>query len=247
MTFRRTAGAATLGLLTLLAACTAGGSPSSTPSDSVDGSAAPTGAGSPSQVASPSVQATPDPVSPIRLELPVLVKPTGDLDVLELPAEGEAVTTLAGTDSATALMGPLILDGRNWYLLAGIGTQWTGWAPAEELEVTGTPDETTAIIALDGRGSGDADSATVQANSALVARVMASPMEGRETCEIDVTVAGVDGAHVTINDVTEISATTEFQRSGLDDETLVQADGGQVSMQVRSDCTFAASLDALPL
>ena len=242
---RRTAGAATLGLLTLLAACSAGASPSATPSGS--GSASPTGAGSPSQVASPSVQATPDPVTPIRLELPALVTPTADLDVLELPAGGEAVTTLTPADGATALMGPLILDGENWYLLAGIGTQWTGWAPAEELEATGTPDETTAIIALDGRGSGDADSANVEAGTALVARVMASPMEGRETCEIDVTVAGVDGAHVSVNGVSEIDAITEFMASGLDDEALRQAEAGQVSMQVRSDCTFAASLDALPL
>ena len=247
MMIRRTAGAATLGLLSLLAACSAGGSPSATPSGSGDGSNSPTGTGSPSQVASPSVQPTPDPVTPIRLELPVLVAPTADLEVLELPADGEVVTTLTGADSATALMGPMILEGQNWYLLAGIGTQWTGWAPAEELEPTGAPGETTAIIALDGRGSGDADSANVEANSALVARVMASPMEGRETSEIEVPVAGVDGAHVIVNDVTEIDGTTEFLASGLDDDALHQAEAGQVSMQVRSDCTFAASLDALPL
>ena len=247
MTIRRTAGAATLALLGLLAACTAGGSPSATPSGGVDGNASPTGARSPSQVASPSVEATPDPVTPIRLELPVLVSPTDDLDVLELPGHGDVVTTLTGADRATALMGPMILDGQNWYLLAGLGTQWTGWAPAEELQAAGAPDESTAIIALDGRGSGDADSANVEANSALVARVMASPMEGRETCEIEVTVAGVDGAHVIVNDVTEIGGTTEFMASGLDDDSLRQAEAGQVSMQVRSDCTFAASLDALPL
>jgi hypothetical protein len=186
-------------------------------------------------------------VAPIRLELPARVTSTADVDVLELPADGGAVTTLTAGDVATALMGPLILEGENWYLLAGIGTQWTGWAPAEQLEVTGSPDETTTIITLDGRGSGDADSANVEAGTALVARVMASPMEGRETCEIEVTVAGVDGAHVTVNDVTELDATTEFIASGLDQASLRQAAAGQVSMQVRSDCSFAASLDALPL
>ncbi|MEO8247073.1 MAG: hypothetical protein ABI622_08150 [Chloroflexota bacterium] len=244
---RRSAGAATLALLTLLAACSAAQTPSATPSGSGNGSSPPGGAESPSAVASPSVQATPDPVARIRLELPALVTPATDLDVLELPAAGAAITSLTPADGATALMGPLILDGENWYLLAGIGTQWTGWAPAEALEVTGSPDETTTIITLDGRGSGDADSANVAANTALVARVMATPMDGRETCEIEVTVAGVDGAHVTVNDVTELDATSEFIASGLDDESLRQADAGQVSMQVRSDCTFAASLDALPL
>lgn len=246
MTFRRTAGAATLGLLALLTACSAGQSPSATPSGG-GASPSPSGAGSPSQVPGPSVPATPEPVTPIRLDLPAVVIPTGELEVVELPAAGEAVTTLTAADRATALMGPLILDGQNWYLLAGIGTQWTGWAPAESLTASGAPDETTAIITLDGRGSGDADSATVAPDTALVARVMASPMEGRDSCEIEVTVAGVDGAHVTVNAATEIDEPTEFLRSGLDDEALRQAEGGQVSMQVRSDCTFAASLDALSL
>ena len=247
MTRRRpTSLVATLAIATLLAACSAGASGSPGASS---GSPGPSTTGDPSGSADPSPNATstPDPVAPIRLELPVSVSPSGEVDVLEEPAGGTTVTTLTTADTATALMGPLILDGANWYLVAGTGTQWTGWVPAEQLTAGVAPDESTSLITLDGRGSGDADSATVEAGVALVARAMAVPMEGRESCEIEITVAGVDGAHVAVNEVTEVTEATEFLASGLDDETLRQSAAGQVSMQVRSDCTFAASLDALPL
>jgi hypothetical protein len=94
---------------------------------------------------------------------------------------------------------------------------------------------------MDGLGSGSAASAPVTAGTELAFQFGASPLPGRASCEIEMILIRTDGLAVNLatQTVTEPIAGDIHPQDG---PHLYQEVAGQVTLQVRSDCSWAATV-----
>lgn len=256
----------TLLILTLVAAACAQGDASS-PTPSTPPSPTPTGTPSappsvePSPSASPSVEPAPSQEAVVELELPMLARATEDaVDVRTLPAidapllSGERISDgakipdvrLARDQVVLATMGPVYVDGTSWYEVAttdGEDMYWEGgWVSAEFLADAGTdPTGRPPMVAVYGIGSGTAASADVAVGTPVTVRFAAAPMADRAECEIDVTLVRSDGAAVNVA-TNAVSEPEVFQMTPDEMSGLWQEEAGQVTLQIKSDCSYAATM-----
>ena len=257
--------AAVLVLTLVLAACAQGDAASPTPSQppsptpTITPSLSPSVEPSPS--AAPSVEPPPSQEAVIELELPMLARATEDaVDVRAVPAidapllsgerysDGERVPDirLARDQVVVVGMGPVQVDGTSWYEVAatdGGDVYWEGgWVSAEFLADEGTdPTGMAPTVSMYGIGTGTAASADVAVGTPVTVRFAATPVTDRDQCEIDVTLIRSDGAAVNV----ATDAVTEpevVQMTPQEMSALWQEEAGQVTLQVKSDCSWAATL-----
>ena len=205
-------------------------------------------ADSPVASESPEPSETPAPSQPEDTDIPIpsmgrVLEPT---EATSEPGGGTPVAALSPTDELIVQMGPLRLGGTDYYLVSATASQWTGWVDGDLLEATGDPEENQVAAAIDNEGSGTADSFDVAAGDQLYVNVTAAPMAGDEDCQIDITVTTSDGETVTINGVNRISGPTSFFASPLEQSALRLESAGESTIQVRTDCTFAGTVTAIP-
>ena len=259
-------GAALLGLTVILAACgqAAGDSPSPTQSPT----SAPSPSDPPSAAPTPSQQPSPGPIEVVEHELPMIGRSTDDgVEVHALPGAdsplliGEAfpdmnrVEILLAADELVAVsLGPVLRDGTSWYQVSSAdgGTQAFafGWVSAEFLvRETDVPDSSPQVVTTHGLGSGTAVSAPVPAGTPLTVDVAAAPMPDSESCEIDVTLIRTDGLGVNVATQT-VTEPVAFQLGASIDygglQSLFQEEAGTVTLEVETDCSYAASLTQPP-
>jgi len=263
MRFTRTflPGAALLGLAIMLAACSqpAGTpeSPSSTPTAPTE---APSPSSSPSVAPSPSVE--PSPIEVVEHELPMLASLTADADVHTLPSadspllSGEAVSDLSiveeirleAGDLVIASMGPVFADGQSWYEVRATdgGSDFYiehGWVPGESLSPEGdVPAGQPQVVVIHGLGSGTAATADVPlTGTPVTVGFAATLMPDDDACELEVTLIRTDGTAVNV--ATEsLTGPMAGQLAADELSSLFQEDAGRVTLQVRTDCSFAASI-----
>jgi hypothetical protein len=72
------------------------------------------------------------------------------------------------------------------------------------------------------------------------------PAVGQAACAFDLFVTGTDGAVTKVNGVSRIDAFVQAGAGRMEHEALHQARGGEVRVEVRSDCLWAVSLSAAP-
>lgn len=223
---------------------------------------APSEAPTPSAPVAPSEPvATPEPSQPavIDFELPMLARSTDDgVNVRTMPSldapliSGENYDLervpnirLADGELVFATMGPVVADGISWYQVsAGDGdVYWEGgWVAGHYL----TPDAGVSnydpiVVDIHGVGTGTTASADVLMGMPITVGFAATPMAGRDSCDIEVTVIGTDGAAVNVATETTIAArVARFTPSEI--PALWQEDAGTVTLQVETDCSYAASL-----
>ena len=252
-----------IGVATLvLSACSTdvGGSPSP--------SALPTPDASPSTpIASPEPTAPATPTdSPPPTPEPVVVVRIDTGTIARITADGVAVRVLPGTaqpfihgydfegadigevrldtdDRVAVIWGPVLADGHTWYSVRHVETAEPmifdeGWVAADFLAEDGRMPLAWTVLTADGHGSGQAVSGEVTDVSPLYVNVVASPMPGDDGCEAEVVLIGTDGLAVTIG-TSEVTEATRFFGSPLENGALYQEAAGTVTLQVRSDCSWA--------
>lgn len=253
-------GVAALALVLALAACSQAADPSpSTPSTTPEPSQPTSPAPSPSDA--PSESPT---IEVVEHELPMIGRvTTDDTDVHALPsldaplAEGERLSdlervdvTLAAGDRVQVDVGPLYSDGLSWYRVAaadGSDVQFAfGWVPGDVLEREDDyPEGFGRVSAVYGLGSGTADSVDIpNVGTPVTVAFAAAPMPGDDSCEAEVTLIRTDGAAVNV--ATEMPTEAMTFEVGADTHgggmtSLFQEEAGEITLQVRSDCAFAAS------
>jgi hypothetical protein len=261
-------GAALLGLSIILAACgqavanPASPTPSATaaPTPTDAPSAEPTVAPTPDETASP----TPAPIELIEHELPMVARSTTDgVEVHTLPSAdapllmGESFPDmnwieirLEADELVAVALGPVYVDGTSWYQVSatdgGARAYAYGWVPAEFLVREGdAPASGPQVVAVHGLGSGTAVNATVALGTPLTVAFAAAPMPDRDTCEIEVTLVRTDGLGVNV--ATEsLSAPQAFQLSANELSSLFMEEAGTATLQVKTNCSYAASLTYPP-
>jgi hypothetical protein len=259
--------AAVLSLTLVLAACAQddaiGPPPSMAPSPIATETPSLSPSVEPSPSAAPSVEPAPSLEAVIELELPMLARVTEDaVDVRSLPASdapllsGERISDgatipdvrLARDQVVLVTMGPVYVGGTSWYEVAitdGEDLYWEGgWVSAELLSDEGNdPTGMAPTVVIYGIGSGTAASADVAVGTPVTVRFAATPMADADQCEIDVTLIRSDGTAVNVATDTvsepEVVEMTPDEMSGL-----WQEEAGQVTLQVKSDCSYAAKLIA---
>jgi hypothetical protein len=222
----------------------------------------------PTSAPTPTAPATPDapaespkpseaPIKVIRLPTGVHVRVTADgVAVRQLPGldqplvigydfvEGGAPEVrLDDGDVVGIIWGPVLVDGHTWYSVkphdTGTVTFSEGWIAADFLvENNDPPLSYPTVLTADGLGSGKAVSGEVTDFSPLYVNVVAAPMPGDASCEAEVVLIGTDGEAVTIG-ASEVTEPMQFFSSPLENDALFQAAAGKVTLQVRSDCSWA--------
>jgi hypothetical protein len=199
---------------------------------------------------------TPQPAV-IRFVTGIIARVTGDgvavriLPGLEQPMipgydfEGTAVdeVRLDTGDRVAVIWGPVLADGHTWYAVRHVETAEPvtfaeGWIAADFLADDGPMDQPFTVLTTDGLGSGQAASGEVTEFAPLYVNVVASPMPGDASCEAEVVLTGTDGEAITIGS-SEVTEATQFFASPLENAALLQEAAGRVTLQVRSDCSWA--------
>ena len=227
-------------------------SPTATPEPTAP---APTKPASP-EAPTPSPTPTESPIAVVRINTGVHARVATDgVPVRQRPGLDQPI--VAGYDTAGAdvpevrldagqtvgvIWGPVLADGVTWYSVVpgdtGTLTFSEGWIAADDIVEEDLEVSNPAVLTSDGLGSGAAASGEVPASAALYVNVMAVPMPGDASCEAEVTLIGTDGEHVAIG-ASEVTEPTQFFSSPLENNALLQDDAGSVTLQVRSDCSWA--------
>ena len=260
-------GAAILGLTIILAAC------GQAPADQVSPTPSPTVVPSPSDEApseapTPTGQPSPDPIEVIEFELPMIARSTeDDVDVHTMPDADSPLLSgeqfpdmnrievrLAADELVHVSLGPVFFDGTSWYQVSAVDggdkAYAFGWVSAEFLVRDGdVPDPAPQVVIIHGLGSGSDVSTEVPAGTPLGVEVGAAPMPDSDSCELDVTVIRTDGFAVnvatqTVTDPVAFQFGASIEGGGM--QGLFQEEAGDVTLQVETDCSYAASLTQPP-
>lgn len=259
-------GAALLGLTIFIAAC------GQAPAAPVSPTPSPTEIPSPSDEPSPSVAPTPtEQPSPevIEFELPMIGRSTEDgVDVYarpsldaplligqEFPDMNDVEISLEADELVLVSLGPLVSDGTSWYQVHAVDGGRTsfgfGWVPAESLAREGeVPDGGPQVFTTHGQGNNGEISMDVPMGTPVTVDVAYAPMAGEDSCDLDVTVIRTDGLGVNVatQTVTEPDAfqfAASIEGGGM--QGLFQEEAGTVTLQVETDCSYAASLTQPPV
>ena len=246
-----------------------GGAPSpSSPASPVAPPSTPVASPEPTAPATPPAPGAPaDSPAPTPTPEPVVVVRIGTGTIARVTADGVAVRVLPGLDHplihgyhfvdgtdveevlldagdrVAVIWGPVLVDGHTWYSVMHVETAepiifGEGWISADFLAEEGPMPQPRTVLTADGLGSGRAVSGEVTDFSPLYVNVVAAPMPGDASCETEVVLIRTDGVAVTIG-ASEVTEPTHFFSSPLEDDALFQAAAGKVTLQVRSDCTWA--------
>jgi hypothetical protein len=156
---------------------------------------------------------------------------------------GDPEVRLDDGDIVGVMWGPVLVDGHTWYNVkphdTGTVTFAEGWIAADFLvEDNDPPLSYPTVLTGDGLGSGKAVTGDVTDFSPLYVNVVAAPMPGDASCEAEVILIGTDGEAVTIG-ASELTQAMQFFSSPLENDALFQAAPGKVTLQVKSDCSWA--------
>ena len=141
-----------------------------------------------------------------------------------------------------AFMGPVLADGHSWYFVHSADgrdlTMFEGWVSGQYLtRDSGLGDLHPFLIIMDGLGSGSAASAQVPAATELRVQFGATPLPDRASCGIEITLIRTDGLAVNLATST-VTEPVAGDIHALDGPHLFQEVAGQVTLQVRSDCSW---------
>jgi hypothetical protein len=242
--------------------------PAVTPEPTTEPTPMPTVAPTPRPTTAPTADPSPTPVVPsptaapivlVEHPVPMMGRALGDgVNVRERPTlsaplvrgegrDGSAVDVrLRAGQTVWATFGPLYADGESWYLVSMIGPQdvsWhEGWVAGRFIGFEeGVPSYNPVVGTMHGLGTGGAISADLGGLSQVTVEFAAAPMPSDDSCAIEVVFIGTDGAVLEIANRTITQVTVDDAHSG-ELPALYQADAGRVTLQVRTDCAFAASL-----
>lgn len=246
-----------------IAACTAanGGSSSPTPVPSrppgtasplpteAPGPSGPVTTPSPSEEPIEVVRFAPGTIVRVTADgVPVRVSPDLDAELVDGYDQGsgeqvEGLELIAG-DEVGIVWGPFYADGQTWYAVQhhdvrSITFTSGSWISAESLEQVGTAPTPPVLVAIDGLGTGGAATGEARAGAGLYVNVAVTPMPGDEGCQAEVTLIGTDGEATTLAGG-EITETTILFSSPLENRATVQEQAGQFTLQVKTDCSWAA-------
>ena len=261
-------GAALLGLTILLAACGQAPAAPTSPTPSPTEAPSPSDEPSPSVAPTPTEQPSPDPIEVVEFELPMIARSTADdVEVHTLPDAdsplliGEAFPDmdrveilLAADELVTVSLGPVFFDGTSWYQVSAVDGGDSafayGWVSAEFLaRESDWADGSPQVVTVHGLGTGTDVSAPVLAGTPVTVDFAAAPMPDNDSCELDVTVIRTDGLGVnvatqTVTEPVAFQFGATIEGGGM--RGLFQDEAGDVTLQVESDCSYAASLSQPP-
>ena len=258
--------AASLSLAIVLVACAPAAVDEPSPS-----APAPT---APEQSESPTASPTPDespsqsPDDVVEFELPMIgrstddgvdvyARPSFDAPILigqEFPDMNDVEISLKADELVSVTLGPLVSDGTSWYRVEAVDGGRTafafGWVPAESLARESDPPEgRPQIVTTHGQGSDGEISMDVPMGTPVTVDVGYAPMSGDDSCDLDVTLIRTDGGGVNVATQT-VTEADSFQFGASIDygglQSLFQEEAGTVTLQVETDCSFAASLSQPP-
>lgn len=252
-----------------MAACAAAGegdptSGRASPSAPVSPTPAPTG--TPRQ---PSASPTDAPASPsgspsvdvVRFETPVLgritadgvavhVRPGLDEPLIEGTNLDDGVAVpqvrLSDGDMVGLIWGPMLHDGHTWYAVRhhdSGGIAWVeGWIAADFVEAAEPIPNFPDVAAADGQGRGGSETVVMPQLARVYVDVHAAPMPGEERCAATVTVVDPAGQRIEIGSG-EVTELTTFFSSPLEQSALSMDDGGEITLEVDTDCSWAALVE----
>lgn len=260
-------GAVVLALTIILAACTQAASPSQSPSDSpepipTEEPAAPSD--TPTEEPSESEDPSPSPSEPelVEIDLPTIGRVTEETVVRAEPSLDAPVQTgeffsagadpeiveaiVEAGDEVVVTMGPLFNDGESWYEVASVdGDELVfafGWIPGRYIESDGETDLGFVVVDINGQGEGASESVDTSGGHPVTARFAAAPMPDADECEIDITVINTDGSAANIATQSVDGVVVGGDVTPFEIPSLFQNEAGEVTLQVETDCSFAAQM-----
>ncbi len=200
-------------------------------------------------------------VGVVRFETPVLGRITGDgVAVRVRPGLDEPIVEgfemgpgtevpevrLASGDMVGLIWGPMLHDGHTWYAVRHHDARnitWAeGWIAADFVEPTEPIQNLPPVAVADGQGSGGTATVTMPQGAQLYVDVMAAPMPGEDRCEATVAVLDPEGRRIEIGSG-EVSELTIFFASPLEQRALSMPAGGDVTLEVETDCSWAGLVE----
>ena len=258
--------AASLSLAIVMVAC----APAAVdePSPSAPAPTAPEPTASPTASPTPEESPSQSPDEVVEFDLPMIGRSTDDgVDVYarpsldapiligqEFPDMNDVEISLEADELVSVTLGPLVSEGTSWYQVASVDGGPTafgfGWVPADALErESDSPETGPQIVTTHGQGSDGEISMDVPMGTPITVDVAYAPMPGDDSCDLDVTLIRTDGLGVnvatqTVDEADSFQFGASIDYGGL--QSLFQEEAGTVTLQVDTDCSFAASLTQPP-
>ena len=161
---------------------------------------------------------------------------------------------LAADELVAVSLGPVFFEETSWYQVSAVDggdkAFAYGWVSAEFLaRDSDTPDGWPQVVTIHGLGTGTDVSAPVLAGTPVTVDFAAAPMPASDSCELDVTLIRTDGLGVnvatqTVTDPVAFQFGASIEGGGM--QGLFQEEAGDVTLQVETDCSCAASLTQPP-
>ena len=153
---------------------------------------------------------------------------------------------LDADDLVVVTMGPLFAEGESWYEVASVDGEEVvfafGWIPGRYLERDADATLGYVLVDINGQGEGASEGVDTIGGHPLSVRFAAVPMPDADSCELDVTVIKTDGLGVNVATET-LTEVMVVEVTSLQLSSLFQEEAGTVTLEVETDCSFAAAME----
>lgn len=207
-------------------------------------------------VATPKPVAQPAPIQVIEHPIPMLGRSLADAvsvrarpdlhaELAQILRDGRMLDVRLSKDQLVRVnYGPVYADGESWYHVQSYGDVPRpfagGWVAGRFLARDRDVESYPIVASMHALGEGASVDADVPAAAALIVEFAAAPMPDSTSCDINVTLIDTErfGVHVaSFRDVSDpiVAAIPSYEVADLYQEVA-----GRVTLQVDTDCSFAA-------
>jgi hypothetical protein len=149
-------------------------------------------------------------------------------------------------DDVIVFFGPVVADGYSWYEVMAGGTgpadYFRGWIAGEFLEHLDDAAILGPVLSLDGQGFSASASGHVGSYAPLMVNHAVTPLAGDESCTFAMTLVGTRGQLIELVPQQVVTEARVGQVFAGNLEELYMDVEGDVTLDVTSDCSFAAAI-----
>lgn len=228
--------------------------PVKTPAPTPAASEAPAASDDPKPTPKPVTQ--PGPIQVIKHPIPMLgrsladavnvrARPDVQAELVQILRDGRMLDVRLGKDQLVRVnYGPVLADGESWYHVQSFDHVPLpfagGWVAGRFLARERSVESYPIVASVHALGEGASVDADVPAAASLIVEFAAAPLPGSASCDINVTLIDTERFSVQVANFRDVTDPIVAAIPSYEVADLYQEVAGRVTLQVDTDCSFAA-------
>lgn len=228
--------------------------PVKTPAPAPAASEAPAASDDPKPTPKPVTQ--PGPIQVIEHPIPMLgrsladavnvrARPDVQAELVQILRDGRMLDVRLGKDQLVRVnYGPVLADGESWYHVQSFDHVPLpfagGWVAGRFLARERSVESYPIVASVHALGEGAPVDADVPAAASLIVEFAAAPLPGSASCDINVTLIDTERFGVQVANFRDVTDPIVAAIPSYEVADLYQEVAGRVTLQVDTDCSFAA-------